>query len=87
MEQAKESIVSPALPNDSNDSFIPKLPLIDIPKFNGDILVLLYFKILWENLIHNHPKMTGVQKLFYMNQAVAGTKVEEIIGDFPIKEN
>lgn len=89
--RAKESIIPPpafsSTANQTVQSSVPKLPKIDIPKFNGEMLAYRNFKALWENLIHNDPDIPGVQKLYFLNQSVKNTEMEEIIGDFPLTDN
>ena len=70
-ERARDSILSNAAsqnvrPNSSfqvDNTLVPNLEEIKVPKFDGEILSFPNFKGLYENLIHNNPNLTGVQKM------------------------
>ncbi len=80
------------IPSAMNQSFCassyiqPKVKRIEIPSFNGDILKFNSFRGLFENLVHNNPDLTNVQKLYYLKQALV-ENAADLIRDFELTEN
>lgn len=77
---------------DMNASYIPhpqydseesapstfKLPMIQIPPFNGKLEQWTEFKDLFESLIAKQAKLEGVQKLHYLKNALVGEPLQLI---------
>lgn len=59
----------------------PKLPNIEVSRFNGNIRDFVEFKNLLENLIHTNEAITNVQKLYYLKRFLSN-KAAELIKDF-----
>lgn len=87
--QAKRGSLVPSAMNQSfcaPSPIQPKVKRIEIPSFNGDILKFNSFRGLFENLVHNNPDLTGVQKLYYLKQALVESAAD-LIQDFELTEN
>ncbi|XP_071052883.1 uncharacterized protein [Onthophagus taurus] len=49
-----------------------KLPVIDLPKFDGGYDAWLGFRDIFESLIHNNPMINDIQKFHYLLSALTG---------------
>lgn len=62
-----------------------RLPKIDIPEFDGDPRKFMKFKSMFQNMIHDEPRLTNVRKLVYLQKALVGI-AEEFIRDVDIND-
>lgn len=65
--------------HDSDDD--EDLPKLKIPTFDGEITNFPAFKALFDDLVHNKPKMKPVRKLNYLKIALQDAKVKHLIRD------
>ena len=65
----------------------PKLPTINIPKFDGKHESWAKWKNSFESLVHNRPETSALVKQSYLNTAVEGSVAEVVIAEFPEKES
>ncbi len=62
-----------------------RLPKIEIPEFDGDPRKFMKFKTMFQNMIHEEPRITNVRKLIYLQRALTG-KAEEFLRDVDITD-
>ncbi|XP_065204046.1 uncharacterized protein LOC135834137 [Planococcus citri] len=85
LEKANESLLDPNRPFPRHEqSCMPKLEKIKVPTVDGDILSFASFKGMFENLIHDNPELSNVQKLHYLKESCKG-RAFELIKNFPLK--
>lgn len=57
----------------SCDNFNVKLPLIQLPVFDGDYSKWLEFKDTFKSLIHDNTRLSGINKLHYLRSSLQGS--------------
>lgn len=60
-----------------------KLPKISVPTFSGKYSEWVSFRDLFTSLIHNHPKLDAVQKLYYLKGCMSG-EAEQLLRHIPV---
>ncbi|XP_053372929.1 uncharacterized protein LOC123565249 [Mercenaria mercenaria] len=64
----------------SHSSIYHRLPKLDLPKFDGNILDWQSFWDSYESAIHTNPSLSGVQKFNYLKSSLRGEAVQIIAG-------
>lgn len=68
--------------NINNEQFVPrpavKLPVIELPKFDGNYELWMPFRDLFESLIASNAAIPAVQKLHYLRSALTGEAAKKI---------
>ena len=64
--------------NISHHSPSVKLPILDLPKFSGEILNWLSFSDLFKALIDNNVNLTNVERLQYLKSSLSGEALKLI---------
>ena len=65
---------------DSRQSSSLKLPRIELPKFNGDVLKFQNFWDQFEAAVHNNDDLPKVQKFTYLRSVLTGNALQTIEG-------
>ena len=74
-QSSKESTL-----NESRQSTNLKLPRIELPKFNGDVLKLQNFWDQFEAAVHDNDDLPNVQKFTYLRSVLTGNALQTIEG-------
>lgn len=91
-QQARQSLI----PTDSlldasfSERFTPsdnvvRLPKIELPKFNGNILNFGNFKSLFENVVHSKAEIPNVTKLYHLTNSLEGN-AKDLLRDFELTD-
>ena len=69
----------PLNPLSARGEITSKLPKLEVPTFDGDIL---YWQRFWEQYevsVHNHNRLSNAEKLVYLQQAIQGGSARTVI--------
>ncbi|XP_039315534.1 uncharacterized protein LOC120360046 [Solenopsis invicta] len=63
-----------------NQTNIPgvKLPIIELPKFKGDLSDWLKFRDTYKSIIHDNPNISNIQKFHYLMSSLEGSATQVI---------
>jgi len=70
---------------DQNSSRI-QLPKIQIPSFDGDILLWITFRDTFKLLVHNNKELSNIEKFHYLLSAVTGS-ASAVIRSVPLSDS
>lgn len=59
--------------------WVPKLPDIEIPKFNGDGKKFQHFWTIFNRLVHSNPTLTDLQKLYHLSSCLQDKAAEFLL--------
>ncbi|XP_053388319.1 uncharacterized protein LOC123543829, partial [Mercenaria mercenaria] len=78
--QTKIQKVASFKKNHTNSSVYHRLPILDLPRFDGNILDWQSFWDSYESAIHTNPSLSGVQKFNYLKSSLRGEAGQTIAG-------
>ena len=71
----------------ANEARNVKLPKLDFPRYNGDLLEYKEFWDQFEVSVHNHPGLSAVEKFTYLKNGLGGVAKETVSGLSLTNEN
>ncbi|XP_011884091.1 PREDICTED: uncharacterized protein LOC105571233 [Vollenhovia emeryi] len=81
-----EPILSPLFQSITSNPTGVRLPVIELPKFKGELSEWLKFRDTYKSLIHDNPNITSVQKFHYLQASLEGGAFETI-NEYEFSEN
>jgi hypothetical protein len=79
-EFLEKCTLSSSTSNVTNKTNTICMPAITVPKYNGEVTEWSNFKKYFDNLVHNNPNISDINKLHYLKAALTGPAAEVVKG-------